>query len=56
MYRHAYFEALDLVSDEEVERRFQQPDIKIIQEIEVLLLSASNGDVLETLLDAIVEE
>ena len=54
MYRHAYFEDLDLVS-EEVERRFQQPDIKIIKEIEVLLLSASNGDVIDTLPDAVVE-
>ena len=40
---------------EEVERRFQQPDIKIIKEIEVLLLSALNGDVLKTLPDSVVD-
>jgi len=53
MYHQAYYEALDLVS-EEVERRFQQSDIYIIKEIEILLLSASNGDVIDTLPDIIL--
>ena len=54
MYRHAYYEALDLVS-EEVERRFQQSDINTIKEIEVVLLSASNGDVIDSLPDTVVD-
>ena len=39
MHRHAYYEALDLVS-KEVERRFQQSDINTIKEIEVRSLVA----------------
>ena len=54
IYRHAYYEALDLVS-EEVERRFQQSDINTIKEIEVVLLSASNGDVTDSLPDTVVD-
>ena len=54
MYRHAYYEALDLVS-EEVERRFQQSDINTVKEVEVLLLSASNGDVIDTFPDTAVD-
>ena len=54
MYHHAYYEALDLVS-EEVERRFQQSDINTIKEIEVVLLSASNGDVIDSLPDTVVD-
>jgi len=53
MYHQVYYEALDLVY-EEVERRFQQSDICIIKEIEILLLSASNGDVIDTLPDVIL--
>ena len=56
MYRHAYYEALDLVP-EEVKRRFQQSDINtiIITEIEVVLLRASNGDVVDSLPDTVVD-
>ena len=54
MYRHAYYESLDLVS-EEVERRFQQSDIITIKEIELILLSASNGDVIDTLPDTAID-
>ena len=54
MYGHAYYEALDLVS-EEVERRFQQSDINTIKEIEVFLLSASNRDVIDTSPDTVVD-
>ena len=54
MYHHAYYEALDLVS-EEVERRFQQSDINTIKEVKVLLLSASNGDVIDTFRDTAVD-
>ena len=54
MHRHAYYEALDLVS-QEVERRFQQSDIITIKEIELILLSASNGDVIDTLPDIVID-
>jgi len=55
MYCQAYYKTLDLVF-EEVERRFQQSqsDIYIIKEIEILLLTASNGDVIDTLPDVIL--
>ena len=43
LYRHAYYEALDLVS-EEVTRRFEQEDLFIIKEIEVLMIKCANGD------------
>ena len=43
LYRHAYYEALDLVS-EEVTRRFEQEDLFIIKEIEVLMIKFANGD------------
>ena len=42
-YRHVYFEVLELASGE-VERRFEQSDITLIQSIESLLLHASNGE------------
>lgn len=42
-YRHAYYEALEVASGE-VARRFDQPDICVIQEIESLLLNAANGE------------
>ena len=42
-YRHIYYEALELVAGE-VERRFDQPDLCIIKDLEVLLLSAANGE------------
>lgn len=42
-YRHCYFEAIELVAGE-VERRFDQPDLKIIKDLEMLLLQAANGE------------
>ena len=42
-YRHIYYEALELVAGE-VERRFDQPDLCVIKDLEVLLLSAANGE------------
>ena len=42
MYRQKYFEALDIVS-EEIKRRFDQRDIKIVVEMEQLLLDSANG-------------
>ena len=42
-YRHAYFEVMDLAAGE-TERRFDQSDLRIIRNIEQLLLDASNGD------------
>ncbi len=41
-YRHAYFEVLELASGE-VDKRFDQSDLGVIQEIESLLLGAANG-------------
>lgn len=42
-YRHIYYEALELVAGE-VERRFDQPDLRVIKDLEALLLSAANGE------------
>lgn len=41
-YRHIYYEALELVAGE-VER-FDQPDLRVIKDLESLLLSAANGE------------
>lgn len=41
-YRHAYFEALELASGE-VEKRFDQADLQVVKQIEMLLLNAANG-------------
>ena len=42
-YRHIYYEALELVAGE-VERRFDQPDLRVIKDLESLLLRAANGE------------
>ena len=42
-YRHAYFETFEMAAGE-VER-FHQADLKIVKEIEMILLSAANGEV-----------
>ena len=42
-YRHIYFQAIELVAGE-VERRFDQPDLRVIKDLEKLLLSAANGE------------
>ena len=41
MYRQTYYEAIDIVA-EEVKRRFDQPDICIIRDIEHILLKSAN--------------
>lgn len=45
-HRHIYFEALEVVVGD-VERRFEQSDLQLAQEIESLLLSAANGNLTE---------
>lgn len=45
-HRHIFFEALGVVYGE-VERRFEQSDLQLAQEVECLLLSAANGNVTE---------
>lgn len=47
-YRQIYYEAIDTVT-EEVRRRFDQSDIRLIREIENLLLNAANGTSIDTL-------
>ena len=47
-YRHDYFEMLELATGE-IERRFEQPDIAKIKEIESLLIDAANGRKVETI-------
>jgi len=42
-YRHLYFEVLELASGE-IERRFNQSDFNIIQDLECVLLNAGNGE------------
>ena len=41
-YRHIYYEALEVVAGE-VEQRFDQTDLHIIKDLELLLLRAANG-------------
>ena len=53
-YRHAYFEALELAAGE-VQRRFDQADLKIVKEIEVLLLNATNGEVVQSLPSTVLD-
>jgi len=52
LHRQAYYEALDLVS-EEVSRRFQQEDLILIKEIESLMLNTVNGNSLVDIPDSI---
>ena len=47
-FRHAYFEALELAVGE-VERRFEQSDMKLIKEMEVMLVEAANGVVTDSI-------
>ena len=47
-YRHAYFEVLESAAGE-VERRFDQADLHIIKEIEVLMLKAANGEIMDSI-------
>ena len=42
IYRQKYFEALDIVC-EEIKRRFDQEDLKVVIDIEQLLLDSANG-------------
>ena len=42
MYRQKYYDALDVVC-EEIKRRFDQDDLKVVVEIEQLLLDSANG-------------
>jgi len=50
-YRQIYYEAIDTVT-EEVKRRFDQSDNRVIREIENLLLNSANG----TTTDALPQE
>ena len=42
LYRQKYFEALDVIC-EEINRRFDQKDLKVVADIERLLLDLANG-------------
>ena len=42
LYRQKYFEALDVVS-EKINRRFDKKDLKVVADIEHLLLKSANG-------------
>lgn len=50
-YRHDYFE----IAAGEIERRFEQPDIAKIKEIETLLIDAANGRKLEVIADPLLQ-
>ena len=39
----------------EVERRFDQADLRIVKEIEVLLLNAANGEVVQSLASTLLD-
>ena len=42
MYRQKYFEALDVIC-EEINRRFEQKDLKVVVDLERLLFDSANG-------------
>ena len=42
-YNHIYYEAIKLVAGK-VERRFDQPDLKVKKDLKMLLLCAANGE------------
>ena len=54
MYCQTYYEAIDVVA-EEVKRRFDQPDICIIRDIENVLLKCANEGTTDLLTQQIVE-
>ena len=47
-YRQIYYEPIDIVT-EEVKRQFDQSDVRMIREIESLLLKSANGTCSDTL-------
>ena len=51
-YRHVYFEALELAAGE-IERRFNQSDLQLIKELELLLINAGNGDKVEPISESV---
>ncbi len=53
-YRHLYFEALELAAGE-VERRFDQSDLELVKEFEVLLLNAANQGDAQEISQAVLE-
>ena len=54
MYRHAYFESLELAVGE-IERRFEQSDLRTIKELEELLLNAANGREIEPISEVVLK-
>ena len=44
MYRQAYYEVLDLAVGE-LQKRFKQSDLELVNELESLLVTAANGTV-----------
>ena len=42
-YRHIYFEVLEVIAGE-IERRFNQPGLKTIKDVEQLVINASNNE------------
>lgn len=46
-YRHEYFLVLELAQGE-IEKRFDQPDLRIVSDIETLLLESCNGEPVES--------
>ena len=51
-YRHVYFEALELATGE-IERRFNQSDLQLIKELELLLIKAGNGEKVEPISESV---
>ena len=51
-YCHAYFEVLESVAGE-VERRFDQADLHILKEIEVLMLKAVSVEIIDSILPVV---
>ena len=52
--RHMYFETLELAFGE-VERRFQQSDLSVVKEIELLLVNAANNDAIEPISEVVLD-
>ena len=51
-YRHVYFEVLEL-ADGEIERWFNQSDLQLIKELELLLIKAGNGEKVEPISESV---
>ena len=53
-YRHAFYEALEHAIGE-IQRRFDQPDLHVVSEVEALILNAANGEEISDIPEAVCD-